>query len=66
MAAQRVRIWFDAEGDYLEVIFDQRIGYFRETSNDQVMVRVSEDGEILGFAILKLRALQQPPLDVFL
>ena len=37
MAQKRLRIWCDAEGDYLEVIFDQKPGYFRETASDQVM-----------------------------
>jgi hypothetical protein len=31
MAERRVRIWYDPEGDYLEVVFDQKPGYFRET-----------------------------------
>jgi hypothetical protein len=33
----QVKIWFDREADYLEVLFDQREGFFRETENDQVM-----------------------------
>lgn len=36
----RVKIWYDPEGDYLEVIFDQKPGYFRETESDQVMEKV--------------------------
>ncbi len=39
MAEKRLRIWFDREADYLEVTFDQRPGFFRETANDQVMER---------------------------
>jgi len=35
MARDRVKVWYDAKGDYLEVLFDQRPGYFRETTNDQ-------------------------------
>jgi hypothetical protein len=27
---KHLKIWYDAEGDYLEVIFDQKAGYFRE------------------------------------
>lgn len=42
-AEKRVRVWYDAEGDYLEVILDQETpGYFRETANDQVMEKVDE------------------------
>ena len=37
MAERKVTIWFDPEGDYLEVIFDKKPGYFRETLSDQVM-----------------------------
>jgi hypothetical protein len=40
MARDRVKVWYDAKGDYLEVLFDQRPGYFRETTNDQVMEKV--------------------------
>ena len=59
-----MRIWFDAEGDYLEVTFDQRKGYFRQTANDRVMVKVNAEGEILGFAILKLGTPQEAPFEV--
>ena len=66
MASQRVKIRYDPEGDYLEVIFDQRPGYFRETKNDQVMEKVDEEGNVLGFSVLKVSAVKQAPLDVAL
>jgi uncharacterized protein YuzE len=66
MAERRVRIWYDAEGDYLEVIFDQEPGYFRETRNDQVMEKVDEEGNILGFSVLRVSALKGKPLEVAL
>jgi uncharacterized protein YuzE len=66
MAEKRLKIWFDPEGDYLEVIFDQKAGYFRETANDQVMEKVDEEGNILGFSVLKVSALKQAPLEVAL
>lgn len=66
MAERNVKVWYDAEGDYLEVIFDQRPGYFRETPSDQVMEKVDEEGNILGFSVLRVSALQQKPLDVTL
>jgi len=37
MAERKLKIWYDREGDYLEVIFDQREGFFSETANDQVI-----------------------------
>lgn len=66
MAEKRVKVWYDPEGDYLEVIFEQKPGYFRETSNDHVMEKVDADGNVLGFSILKVSALEKQPLEVAL
>ena len=67
MAERKVKIWYDPEGDYLEVIFDdQTPGYFRETANDQVMKKVDDEGNILGFSVLKVSALKQAPLEMTL
>lgn len=52
--AQRVKIWFDAEGDFLEVIFSDKPGYMRETDHDAVMERVDDDGNILGFSVMQV------------
>jgi uncharacterized protein YuzE len=66
MAERKLKVWYDPDGDYLEVIFDQKPGYFRETANDQVMEKVDEDGNILGFSVLRVSALKQKPLEVAL
>ncbi len=66
MAEKRLKIWYDREADYLEVIFDQREGYFRETENDRVMEKVDMQGNVLGFSVLKVSALQTSPLEVAL
>ena len=42
MAAKTVKMWFDPEGDFLEVIFDPKPGFFRPTENDQVMEKFFE------------------------
>jgi len=52
--AQRVKIWFDAEGDFLEVLFSDKPGYMRETDHDAVMERVDEDGNVLGFSVMQV------------
>lgn len=62
-----VKIWYDEEGDYLEVLFDRKKGYFRETENDAVMEKIDTDGNIIGFSLLKVSALKgQQPLSVVL
>lgn len=66
MTRDRVRIWYDVEGDYLEVLFDQRPGYFRETANDQVLEKVDTQGNVLGFSVQKVSAIGAQPLDVAL
>ena len=55
---KEIKIWYDREGDYLEVLFEQKKGYFRETENDAVMEKVDEEGNIIGFSILKVSALR--------
>ncbi len=49
---QEVKVWYDAEGDFLEVLFSDAPGFMRETDNDAVMERVDEKGNVLGFSIL--------------
>jgi uncharacterized protein YuzE len=64
---EEVRIWYDKEGDFLEVIFDIRKGYFKETDNDAVMKKVDDQGNIIGFSILKVSALaEHDPISVSL
>jgi len=62
---EEVKIWYDKEADFLEVLFEQKEGYFRETENDAVMEKVDRQGNIIGFSILKISALSQDqPLSV--
>jgi len=57
--AQTVKVWYDAEGDFLEVLFSDEPGYMRETADDAVMERVNERGQLLGFSILNVSRLSQ-------
>jgi len=63
---KEIKIWFDKEGDYLEVLFEKKAGYFRETENDAVMEKVDEEGNIIGFSILKVSALKEKPISISL
>ena len=66
MARKTVKLWYDPEGDYLEVTFEQKAGYFRETANDQVMEKVDQEGNILGFSVLRVSKLAKIPFEVAL
>jgi uncharacterized protein YuzE len=66
MERKHVKVWYDPEGDFLEVIFERKEGYFRETDNDQVMEKVDSEGNVIGFSVLKVSALRERPIDVAL
>jgi hypothetical protein len=55
--AQPLRIWFDVEGDFLEVLFSDKPGYMRETDHDAVMKRVDDQGNLLGFTVMQVSRL---------
>lgn len=56
---QKVKVWFDPEGDYLEVLFSDKPGFMRETKHDAVMERVDDRGNLLGFSIMRVSRLQK-------
>ncbi len=65
--ADTVRIWYDAETDYLEVLFRDGAGYMTETGHDAVMERVDKDGHILSFSILGVSQFKKDkPLEAVL
>ncbi len=66
MAKRIVKLWYDKQGDYLEVIFEKKSGFFRQTKNDAVMEKVDNKGNILGFSVLNVSKLTQKPLEVSL
>ncbi len=61
-----VKFWYDPEGDYMEVLFENKVGYFRETADDRVMEKVDEEGNVLGFSVLKVSSLKGKPFEVLL
>ncbi len=65
--ADSVKVWYDAEADYLEVIFRDGVGYMTETEHDAVMERVDKNGTILGFSILGVSQFnKERPLEAVL
>jgi hypothetical protein len=61
--AGHVKVWFDSEGDFLEVLFSEKPGFMRATENDAVMERVDEQGNLLGFSIMNVsRLTRERPL----
>lgn len=50
--ADKIKVWYDTEGDFLEVRFSEGAGYERATNHDAVMERVDAEGKVIGFSIL--------------
>jgi hypothetical protein len=64
---KEIKVWYDQEGDYLEVLFERKEGFFKETENDAVMEKVDKGGEVIGFSILKVSSLKkQKPISLIL
>jgi len=62
--AKEITVYYDKEGDYFEVMFEKKKGYFRETPNDAVMEKVDDNGAVIGFSILNISLLQNKPIEV--
>ena len=62
--ADKVKIWFDAEADYLEVRFSDAAGYAKETKHDALMQRVDADGHLLRFSVMGVsKLMKSAPLE---
>jgi hypothetical protein len=62
--AGKLKVWFDAEADFLEVRFSDAPGYQKETDHDAVMERVDAEGHMIGFSILGVSQFRKDkPLD---
>ena len=68
MAGQKmIKVSYDKEADFLEVLFERKSGFFRKTVNDAVMEKVDSKGNVIGFSILKVSSLAlRKPLSVTL
>ena len=63
MDPKRVNIWYDPEGDFLEVIWANRAGEFIDTVDGQADIKIDAEGNILGFQIHAVSKITKP-LDV--
>ena len=66
MERKAIKVWYDHEGDFLEVLFENKAGFFRETDNDLVMEKVDDAGNILGFTVQQMSQARTKPLEATL
>ena len=60
MTTKKVSVWYDEEGDMLEVLWAFREGYFTPTDDERILKRLDDDGEVIGFLIHDISSLKQP------
>ncbi len=60
MTNRKVSVWYDDEGDMLEVLWAFREGYFTPTDDERILKRLDDDGEVIGFLIHEMSTLKQP------
>ena len=54
MAGDNLNVWYDPEGDHLEIVFDQKTGYFEDSSLENVMQKRDAEGNLLAISIFNL------------
>jgi len=48
---EKLKVWFDQEGDLLEVGFVKKKGIMKSIGDD-IFLRLDQKGNVLGFAVL--------------
>lgn len=64
MAERIVKLWYDKEGDMLEVFWDTKDGYFTAAENGRVLANVDMEGNVQGFQIEGVTKLEDGLLEV--
>jgi uncharacterized protein YuzE len=59
----KMSVWYDKEGDFLEVTFRAAKGYMRDLGDD-IFERVDEQGAVIGFAIFNFSKRDQQTVEV--
>ena len=58
--SDKIYVWFDPEGDFLEVTLDaSRDGDMEQTEDRRIAVKVDDAGNIIGFHILHISSLME-------
>lgn len=58
-----IQVWFDKEGDFLEITTEKKQGFFKDLGNG-VFERVDEEGNTIGFALLNVSQRSKREIEV--
>ena len=59
-----IRLWYDKEGGFLEIIFNTKPGYSIGTEEDGIIKRIDEEGNLLSIGILELSSYNLKTLEI--
>ncbi len=59
----KMKVWYDQEGDFLEIIFRDTKGYMRDLGDD-IFERIDERGKVIGFAIFNFSKRDRHAVEV--
>jgi uncharacterized protein YuzE len=59
-----LKIWYDPEGDFLEVNFARKPGQFQATPVRNMLVKIDDEGHIVGFSVLNISEVAEAPMEI--
>jgi uncharacterized protein YuzE len=59
-----LKIWYDPEGDFLEVTFARKPGVFQSTPVRNMMVKLDAEGHLIGFSVLNISEVADTPMEI--
>lgn len=64
MNMSNLRLWYDKEADYLEVLYSDEPETFEKADRNQIMVRLNLRQEVVGLSILGVSKIEEQYLDL--
>jgi len=65
MKRKKIKIWYDEEGDYLEINLKKcKDSYFKEVKKNYMKIINKETGEIAGYAIFNFTKRKERFIDL--
>lgn len=61
---KNLKVWYDPEADLFQVYFENKAGYYAPTDDNRVEVRLDNEGNVIGFNILRARTSGKSPIEI--
>ena len=62
--AEQIGFWYDDYGDILTVPWEHRHGYYIDSNDDRVQVRIDSEGNAIGFMVQGFSAFKDKSLEI--